>query len=88
MSETSDHMIISHLNRIETKVDKVDERLDSVERSQSLQAAHLEDYRSRADHTNIIIRPIVRDHTIAWGLSKIILGISVLLGVMKMMDIL
>jgi hypothetical protein len=76
-------MIVAHLNRIEKKVDRLDERLDSSEKIQVRHTASLEEHMKRSDlleANHELLRattdPVVSAYTVAWGICKVILGIS------------
>jgi hypothetical protein len=85
-------LIISHLERIEKKVDVIDVRLGSSERIQVKQEANLAEHMKRSDylekHHEILrnsIRPVLRAYTVAWGICRIGVGVGILLGILKLL---
>jgi hypothetical protein len=84
------NLVVSHLERIEVKVDKLDERLDSSEKIQIKQEANLSAHMKRSDlleasqdELRDAIKPILKVYTIAWGITKIIAALGVLAGLAK-----
>ena len=81
-------LVVAHLDRIEKKVDKLDERLDSSEKVAIKQEANLEAHMKRSDlleksqeDLKHAVKPILRVYTIAWGICKIIAAVGVLVGI-------
>jgi hypothetical protein len=82
-------LIVSKLERIETKVDKLDERLDSAEKVAIKQEANLEMHMKRSDllessqdSLEKAVAPILKVYTVAWGVCKILGAISVAIGIL------
>lgn len=80
-------MLVSHLERIEGKVDKLDERLDSAEKVAIKQEANLEKHMLRSDlleqsqgDLKEAVKPILKIYTVAWGITKIVGAISLVVG--------
>lgn len=80
-------LVVQHLERIEKKVDKLDERLNSSEKIAIKQEANLEAHMKRSDFLELsqedlknAVKPIVKIYTIMWGVGKIIAGIGVFVG--------
>ncbi len=83
-------LLVQHLDRIEKKVDKLDERLDSSEKVAIKQEANLEAHMKRSDlleqsqdELKDAVKPILKIYTIAWGICKITLGVGVVVGVLS-----
>jgi hypothetical protein len=81
-------LLVAHLDRIENKVDKLDERLDSSEKVAIKQESNLEIHMKRSDlleksqeDLRTSVKPILKAYLIAWGLIKIIGALGVLLGI-------
>lgn len=80
-------LVVDHLNRIESKVDKLDERLDSAEKVAIKQEGNLELHMKRSDlleqsqsELQEYVKPILKVYTVAWGIVKIVGAIAVLVG--------
>lgn len=95
MTAVSDHrevltLVVNQLDRIEKKVDLIDARLDDHEKIQIKQEANLREHMKRSDylekHHEILkgsVDPVVSAYTVAWGICKIVLGLSILFGVFE-----
>lgn len=82
-------LVVQHLERIEKKVDKLDERLDSSEKVAIKQEANLEAHMKRGDLLEMsqedlknAVKPIIKTYTIVWGISKMVVGIGVISGIL------
>lgn len=91
-------MLKSQLDRMETKIDKLDDRLDSAEKVAIKQEANLEAHMKRSDlleqsqnDLKESVKPILKVYTIAWGICKIVLAIgavvSILGGIAKLLGL-
>lgn len=83
-------LIVSHLERIETKVDRLDERADTQERVSIIQESNLREHMRRSDlleqsqdDLKQAVTPIIKVYTIAWGITKIIAGVAVVIGIIE-----
>lgn len=83
-------LIVSHLERIETKVDKLDDRADTQERISIVQEVNLREHMKRSDlleksqnDLKEAVTPILKVYTVAWGITKIILGLAVVIGIIE-----
>jgi len=81
-------LVQAQLSRIEQKVDKLDERLDSSEKVAIKQEHNLELHMKRSDlleksqdTLEEAVKPILKIYTVAWGICKIVLGIAVVVGI-------
>lgn len=81
-------MVVAHLDRIESKVDRLDTRLDSSEKVAIKQEANLEAHMRRSDlleqsqgELKEAVKPILKAYTVAWGITKIFLAVSVCVGI-------
>lgn len=81
-------MIVAHLERIENKVDRITDRLSGVESIQVKQEQNLAEHMRRSDlleqnHQFLrdSVNPVLTVYSVAWGVCRIILGISILFGV-------
>lgn len=82
-------MLKDQLDRMETKIDKLDERLDSAEKVAIKQEANLEAHMKRSDlleksqeDLKEAVKPILKVYTVAWGITKIIGSIGVVVGIL------
>ena len=91
-------LVQQQLNRIELKVDKLDERLDSSEKVAIKQEHNLELHMKRSDlleqsQTDLkeAVKPILKVYTVAWGICKIVaataLVVTLVSGVLRMINI-
>lgn len=88
-------LIISKLERMESKIDRLDERLDAAEKVAIKQEANLEAHMCRSDlleqsQGEVIeaVKPVLRAYTIAWGITKIGGALAIVIGaVSKLMGI-
>ena len=83
-------LVQAQLNRIESKVDKLDERLDSSEKVAIKQEHNLELHMKRSDlleqsQTDLkeAVKPILKVYTVAWGICKIVAAIAVVVGILS-----
>lgn len=94
MSKNSNEQIMKmlkdQLDRIEGKVDKLDERLDSAEKVAIKQEANLEAHMKRSDlleksqeDLKEAVKPLLKVYTVAWGITKIVLAIGVVVGILS-----
>ena len=82
-------MLKDQLDRMETKIDKLDERLDSAEKVAIKQEANLEAHMKRSDlleqsqgDLKEAVKPIIKVYTIAWGICKIVGSIGIVVGIL------
>lgn len=82
-------MLKDQLDRMETKIDKLDDRLDSAEKVAIKQEANLEAHMKRSDlleksqeDLKEAVKPILKVYTVAWGITKIIGSIGVVVGIL------
>lgn len=80
-------LVVTQLQRIEGKVDKLDERMDSAEKVAIKQEANLELHMKRSDlleqsqsKLEDYVKPILKAYTVAWGIVKIVGGAAVVVG--------
>ena len=96
MSDKILDLILAKLDKLDTKMDKLDDRLDSSEKIAVKQEANLDEHMRRSDllekrqdKLRGDISPLLKVHTIVWGVCKSIAGfgvlISVLVGIMKLL---
>ena len=81
-------LVIAHLDRIEAKVDKVQDQVLRLNEVSIKQEANLAEHMRRTDLLEAsqddlkdVVKPLLKVYTVAWGLCKIGLGVSVLIGV-------
>lgn len=81
-------IIIAKLDKIENKVDRLDERLDSSEKVAIKQESNLELHMRRSDmleksHDALYLQvsPLLKIHTVVWGICKIVSGIALVIGI-------
>lgn len=97
--ETIVKMLKDQLDRMETKIDKLDDRLDSAEKVAIKQEANLEAHMKRSDlleqsqnDLKDSVKPLLKIYTVAWGITKIVLAVgvvvSILGGIAKLMGLL
>jgi len=82
--KTSNHfatMLSAQLARIETKLDKLDERLDASDRMQTEHMGKFVQLEKRQFDLNEDVRPLLKSYTVAWGISKITLGAGMIIGI-------
>ncbi len=94
MSKNSNEQIMKmlkdQLDRIEGKVDKLDDRLDSAEKVAIKQESNLEAHMRRSDLLEAsqndlkeAVKPLLKVYTVAWGITKIVLAIGVVVGILS-----
>lgn len=78
----------NQLDRMETKIDKLDLRLDDAEKVAIKQEYNLQVHMKRSelleqsqDDLKDMVKPIIKIYTVAWGISKIIIAASILMGI-------
>ena len=92
-------LVVNHLERIEGKVDKLDERLDSAEKIAIKQEHNLEEHMKRSDlleqSQNALqeaVKPILKIYTVAWGICKIVaataLVVTLVSGILRLLNLL
>lgn len=90
-------LVIGHLDRIEKKVDRLDDRLDSQKEILIVQEANLAEHMRRSDlleanqdALKTSVDPLLKLHTVAWGIVKIVGAIGacvgIVVGILKIMD--
>jgi len=87
-------LMSTSLGRIEGKLDKLDERLDSAEKIAIKQEANLEAHMRRSDlleksQGELIeaVKPLLKIYTVAWGITKIVAAIAVVVGILSKMSV-
>lgn len=75
-------------DKLDAKLDKVEDRLDSMDKTLVKQESNLEAHMKRSDllegsqnDLKEAVKPILKVYTVVWGIGKIILGLSVLVGI-------
>lgn len=80
-------LIVSHLERIEDKVDKLDDRMNESEKISIRQEENLKLHMKRSDlleasqdELKDSVKPIIKAYTVAWGITKIGAAMAVIIG--------
>lgn len=80
-------LIVTHLDRIESKVDKLDDRLDSSEKVQIKHEANLAEHMRRSEmlersqkDLESVVKPVLKAYTITFGLVKLIVAVGTVIG--------
>lgn len=88
--EEAVELIASRLERMEGKIDRLDDRLDSAEKIAIKQEANLEAHMRRSDlleqsQGEVIeaIKPVLKVYTVAWGITKIVGALSIVAGIVS-----
>lgn len=83
-------IVHQQLRRIESKVDRLDERLDSSEKVAIKQEHNLELHMKRSDLLEAsqndlrdAVKPILKVYTVAWGICKIAGGVAIVVGILS-----
>lgn len=83
-------LVVKHLERIESKVDRLDERMDASEKVAIKQEANLEKHMMRSElleqsqgALEKAVAPILKVYTVAWGVTKIVGAISIVVGIVS-----
>ena len=82
------NIVVDSLQKIDSKLDRLDERLDSAEKVAIKQEHNLELHMKRSDlleksqnELKEYVKPILKAYTVLWGITKIVGSISVLVGI-------
>lgn len=92
------NIVVVQLQRIESKVDKLDERMDTAEKIAIKQECNLEEHMRRSDlleqsqnELKEYVKPILKIYTVAWGICKIIaataLVVTLVSGILRMLNL-
>ena len=98
MSKNLDNDFMEHitaaLNKLETKVDGINVKITDIDKTLLRNTISLEEHMKRSDqlehyhnHLKTSVRPVLTAYTVAWGISKIVVGISVLVGLLKLLGL-
>ena len=81
------------MNRILDKLDKLDDRLVGIDKTLVKQEENLEEHMKRSDllefNHDLLkseMKPLITAYTVAWGVCKLVLGSSILLGILKLLS--
>ena len=88
MSEKLLDIILSKLDKIDSKLDRLDSRLDASEKIAIKQELNLDEHMRRSDllekrqdRLRGDLIPLLKIHTVVWGVCKIIVGLAVLVSI-------
>lgn len=78
------------IHRVLDKLDKIDDRLSHIDKILVKQEVNLQEHMRRSDlleHSQDkleeAILPLLKIHTVAWGIAKIVSAVAVVLGILK-----